>query len=60
MDGCQNSGSLVDPCNTAPNIWGTQKGTIIVTTIHIGLGFRDGPAAVDPVQNVIRDWACEL
>ena len=36
MGGCQNYGLLLDPYyNTAPNIQGTQKGTIILTTTHI-------------------------
>ena len=47
---------MVPYYNTAPNIYGTQKGTTIFITTHIGLGFRDGPAAVDAVQNVRRDW----
>ena len=33
MGGCQNSGPFLDPYyNTAPNIQGTQKETIILTT----------------------------
>ena len=37
MGGCQNHGPFLDPYyNTAPNIWGTQKGTIILTTTHMG------------------------
>ena len=40
MGGCQNYGPFLDPYyNTAPNISGTQKGTIILTTTHIR--FRD-------------------
>ena len=36
MGGCQNDGPFLDPYyNTAPNIQGTQKGTIILTTTHI-------------------------
>ena len=36
MGGCQNYGPKLDPYyNTAPNIWGTQKGTIILTTTHM-------------------------
>ena len=36
MGGCQNYGPFLDPYyNTAPNIQGTQKGTIILTTTHI-------------------------
>ena len=36
MGCCQNYGPFLDPYfNTAPNIWGTQKGTIILTTTHI-------------------------
>ena len=36
MGGCQNYGpSSVPYYNTAPNIWGTQKGTIILTTTHM-------------------------
>ena len=39
MGGCQNYGPYVDPhYNTAPNIEGTQKGTIILTITHMGLG----------------------
>ena len=40
MGGCQDYGPFLDPYyNTAPNIWGTHKGTIILTTTHIG--YRD-------------------
>ena len=36
MGGCQNYGPFLDPYyNTAPNIYGTQKGTIILTTTHV-------------------------
>ena len=36
MGGCQNYGPFLGPyCNTTPNIWGTQKGTIILTTTHM-------------------------
>ena len=36
MGGCQNYGPFLGPYyNTAPNIYGTQKGTIILTTTHI-------------------------
>ena len=43
MGGCQNYGPFLDPYyTTAPNIWGTQKGTIISTITHIGLGVREG------------------
>ena len=39
MGGCQNYGPFLDPYyNTAPNIWGTQKGTIILTITHIVFG----------------------
>ena len=35
MGGYQNYGPFLGPYyNTAPNIWGTKKGTIILTTIH--------------------------
>ena len=38
MGGCQNYGPFLDPCyNTAPNIQGTQKRTITLTTTHIGI-----------------------
>ena len=38
MGGCQNYGPFLDPhYNRAPNISGTQKGTIILTTTHISL-----------------------
>ena len=47
MGGCQNYGSFLGPyCNTAPNIQGTQKGSIILTTTHMfsclfeGLGLK--------------------
>ena len=45
---CQNYGPFFGPYyNTAPIIWGTQKGTLILTTTHMdpstlqeeGLGF---------------------
>ena len=36
MNGCQNYGPFLDPdYNTTPNIWGTQRGSIILTTTHI-------------------------
>ena len=36
MGGCQNYGPFLGPYyNTAPNISGTQKGTIILTTTHM-------------------------
>ena len=36
MGGCQNYGPFLAPCfNTAPNIYGTEKGTIILTTTHM-------------------------
>ena len=36
MGGCQNYGPFLGPySNTAPNIQGTQKGAIILTTTHI-------------------------
>ena len=38
MGGCQNYGPFLDPnYNTAPKIWGTQKGTIILISPHIAL-----------------------
>ena len=43
MGGCQNYGPFLDPYyNTAPNIWGTQKGTIILTTTHMLLARDTG------------------
>ena len=40
MGGCQNYGPSLGPYyNPAPSIQGTQKGTIILTTTHMGLGF---------------------
>ena len=50
MGGCQNYGPFLDPYyNKAPNISGTQEGTIILATTHMnvpplgcGLGFRAG------------------
>ena len=39
MGGCQNYGPFLGPYySTAPNIEGTQKGAIILTSTHIGLG----------------------
>ena len=36
MGGCQNYGPFLDPYyTTAPNIQGTQKGIIILTTTHM-------------------------
>ena len=36
MGGCQNYGPFLGPYyNTAPIIWGTQKGTLILTTTHM-------------------------
>ena len=36
MRGCQNYGPFLGPYySTAPNIYGTPKGTIILTTTHI-------------------------
>ena len=38
LGGCQNYGPFLGPkSNTAPIIWGTQKGTIILTTTHLAL-----------------------
>ena len=38
MGGCQNYGPFLDPhYNTAPNMYGTPKGTIILTTTHMTL-----------------------
>ena len=39
MGGCPNYGPFL---NTAPSIWGTQKGTIVLTTTHtrVGLDIR--------------------
>ena len=38
VGGCQNYGPVLDShYNTAPNILGTQKGTIILTTAHVYL-----------------------
>ena len=43
MGGCQNCDPFLDPYyNAAPNIQGTQKGTIILAITHIeihGLGY---------------------
>ena len=36
LGGCQNYGPLLDPYyNSAPKIKGTQKGTIVLTAIHL-------------------------
>ena len=36
MGGCENYGPFLDPVySTAPNIQGTHKGTIILTTTHM-------------------------
>ena len=41
MGGCQNYGPFLDPeYNAAPNIYGTQKGTITLTTPIWGLELR--------------------
>ena len=41
MGGCQNHGSFLGPqYNTARGIWGTQKGAIILTTTHMGIGIQ--------------------
>ena len=38
MGSCQNYGPFLGPdYNTAPIIYGTQKGTLILTTTHINL-----------------------
>ena len=38
LGGCQNYGPFLGPYyNTAPNIWGTQKGTIILTTTQLSI-----------------------
>ena len=35
LGGCQNYGPLLDPYyNTAPNIWGTQKGTTHIAVLE--------------------------
>ena len=39
VGGCQNCDPFLGPYNnTAPNIQGTQKGTIILTTTHVWCG----------------------
>ena len=38
LGGCLNSRPFLDPYNTAPNMKGTQKGTIILTTAHLFQG----------------------
>ena len=39
----KNYGPLLGPYyNTAPNIWGTQKGTTILTTTHMGMDVPAG------------------
>ena len=36
MGSCQNYGPFLGPCyNTAPNIYGAQKWTLILTTTHV-------------------------
>ena len=41
MGGCQNYGFFLGPYyNTARSIKGTQEGTIILTTTHMGIGIR--------------------
>ena len=40
VGGCQNYAILEPYYNTAPNIYGTQKGTRILTTTHIGMTWR--------------------
>ena len=38
LGGCQNYGPFLGPCyNTAPNIQGTQKGTMILTITYLNL-----------------------
>ena len=42
MGGSQNSGPFLGPCNNAaPNIQGTQEGTLILTTTHM-VGLFEG------------------
>ena len=53
MGDCQNYGPFLDPYyNTAPNIQGTQKGTISLTTTHIGV---DGVfySAAEPIKGFL-------
>ena len=50
VGGCQNYGPFLDPCyNTAPTIWGIQKGTIILTATHVWVLYKD--YYKDPVSN---------
>ena len=36
LGGCQSSGPFLDPyCNTAPSIYGTPKGIIVLTPTHM-------------------------
>ena len=44
VGGCRHSGPFSDLFyNTAPNIQGTQKGTIILTTTHVAASIRGDP-----------------
>ena len=50
MGGCQNQGPVLGPYyNTAPNIYGTQKGTLILTTTYILALWNCDPK--DPPKN---------
>ena len=63
MGGCQNVGPFLDPYyNTAPYIWGTQKGTIILTTTHIAawtLWARSLSLTFMPIGSRLRDAAVQ-
>ena len=53
MGGYQTYGPFLDPYyNTAPNIWGTRKGTIILTTTHM---YSRAYARLRPAGQTLRE-----
>ena len=69
MDGCQNHGPFLGPLKKRCRlIIGTPKGTIILTTTHIGLSFFEPscllavasrlPGLVEEVETTLRASFC--
>ena len=56
MDGYQNYGPFLDPYfNTAPNIQGTQKGTLILTTTHMSSSLFGDTMVPNIGYKIIKD-----
>ena len=57
MGDCQNYGPFSGPQdNTAPSMWGTQKGTLILTTTHMSSVLRATVAGVCRRWHSAQKW----